>query len=198
MTALSTVSIIIPILNEADNLPLLFASMARLNPAPQQVLLVDGGSIDSSIDVANSLMNTLLTDGDTATEWQIIESTAGRAAQMNAGAALATGDILLFLHADTQLPTNAISDIKHGMIRADSECEYEWGRFDVRLDSRQPMLRLVGAMINHRSRLTSIATGDQAIFVKRSLFEQIGGWVLQLDLDCNEDGQRNKLYSQHT
>ncbi len=181
MTALSTVSIIIPILNEADNLPLLFANITRLNPAPQQVLLVDGGSVDSSFDVAKALINTLLNDGHLATEWHLIESTAGRAAQMNAGAALATGDILLFLHADTQLPINAISDIKQGMIRAGNEYEYEheWGRFDVRLDSRQPMLRLVSAMINGRSRVTSIATGDQAIFISRSLFEQIGGYPNQ-------------------
>ncbi len=181
MTAISTVSVIIPILNEADNLPLLFENIICLNPLPMQIILVDGGSIDSSIDVAKALMNTLLTDGDSATEWQIIESIVGRAAQMNAGAALATGNILLFLHADTQLPTNAISEVKHGMIRADSECEYEydWGRFDVRLDSREPLLWLVSQMINWRSRLSSIATGDQALFIKRSLFEQMGGYPSQ-------------------
>ena len=177
MTPTFTVSIIIPILNEADNLPLLFANIDDLNPAPQQVLLVDGGSTDRSIAVVKKLINNFCSNKLSVIGWQIIESTAGRAIQMNAGAAHATSDILLFLHADTQLPVTAINDICMAMQRADNN--YKWGRFDVRLDSRNPMLWLVGAMMNGRSRLTGIATGDQAIFIKSDLFKQIDGYSKQ-------------------
>ena len=170
---IKTVSIIIPILNEVDNLPLLFANINDLNSAPPQILLVDGGSTDNSIVVAKALINDSFINKQSTIEWQIIESSAGRALQMNAGAAQATGEILLFLHADTQLPITAINDIFLAMQKS------EWGRFNVRLDSRQPMLWLVSSMINWRSRLTSIATGDQAIFINKSLFEQIGGYPKQ-------------------
>ena len=174
---MNTVSIIIPILNEADNLPLLFENIISLKPAPQQIIIVDGGSTDRSITVAKVLINDFLSSEKSNIKWQIIESPSGRAVQMNAGAAQATGDILLFLHADTQLPMTAINDISLAMKRADNNCE--WGRFDVRLDSRNPMLWLVGAMMNGRSRLTSIATGDQAIFISKALFEQLGGFPKQ-------------------
>ena len=167
------VCIIIPILNEANNLAKLFANINGLNPKPKQVLLVDGGSTDRSIAVAKVLINTFSIKQQSTIEWQIIESTAGRASQMNAGAAQATGDILLFLHADTQLPWSALNDISQAMQQA------KWGRFDVRLDSCNPMLWLVSAMINWRSRLSGIATGDQAIFIKDDLFSQIGGYPNQ-------------------
>ncbi|MDN5567105.1 MAG: TIGR04283 family arsenosugar biosynthesis glycosyltransferase, partial [Psychrobacter sp.] len=172
-----TVSIIIPILNEADNLPFLFENITSLNPAPQQILLVDGGSTDRSIEVAKALISDFLSNEKPNIKWQVIESMAGRAVQMNVGAAQATSDVLLFLHADTQLPMTAINDISLAMKRADSN--YEWGRFDVRLDSRNPILWAVGAMMNGRSRLTGIATGDQAIFIKNDLFKQIGGYHKQ-------------------
>ena len=168
-----TVSIIIPILNEADNLPQLFKDLTALNPAPQQVILVDGGSTDGSIKIAKATIKTLDNDKQLTIKWLVLESAAGRARQMNAGAAQATGDILLFLHADTTLPNSAISEICQAMKTS------AWGRFDVRLNSRQPMLWLVSAMMNNRSRLTGIATGDQAIFIKKALFEQIGGYPNQ-------------------
>ena len=174
---MSKVSIIIPILNEADNLPFLFANIDELTPAPQQIIVVDGGSTDNSVVVAKALINDFSTIKKSDIKWQVIESTAGRANQMNAGAAQATGDILLFLHADTQLPVTATSDISLAMQKADNN--YKWGRFDVRLDSRNPMLWLVAAMMNGRSRLTGIATGDQAIFISKSLFEKIGGYPKQ-------------------
>ena len=174
---MNTVSIIIPILNEADNLPLLFENISIINPAPQQIILVDGGSTDGSIAVAKALINDFFTIKKSDIKWQVIKSTAGRAIQMNAGATQATGDILLFLHADTQLPVTATSDLSLAMQKADNN--YKWGRFDVRLDSRSPMLWLVAAMMNGRSRLTGIATGDQAIFIKSDLFKQIGGYPQQ-------------------
>ena len=173
MTATATVSIIIPIRNEADNLPHLFANINSLNPMPQQVILVDGGSKDNSINITQRYIEELMLDNKSAINWQMVESIAGRAAQMNAGAALATSDVLLFLHADTQLPIDAISEVAAAMQKS------EWGRFDVQLDSRQPMLWMVSIMINWRSRLSDIATGDQAIFIKRALFKQVGGYPNQ-------------------
>ena len=162
-------SIIIPLLNEADNLPELMAHIVRLDPAPQQVILVDGGSVDGSVTIANNVLKSTEI-AQSIIDWHIIESTVGRAQQMNAGAILATGDVLLFLHADTELPADATDNIRQAV------AQYDWGRFDVGLDSREPLLKIVGLMINQRSRLMSIATGDQAIFIKKSLFEQIGGY----------------------
>lgn len=173
MTATTKVSIIIPILNEVDNLPLLFENLNFLSPLPQQVILVDGGSNDDSIVIVKETIKELKVSNDSDINWLMVESAAGRAIQMNAGARLATSDVLLFLHADTQLPRQAISEVVNTMQTAD------WGRFDVRLDSRQPMLWIVSQFINGRSRLTSIATGDQAIFIKRALFEQVGGYPNQ-------------------
>ena len=173
MTATATISIIIPIRNEADNLPQLFDNINSLKPSPQQVILVDGGSEDNSLAITQRYIEELILDNKSAINWQAVESVAGRAAQMNTGAALATSEVLLFLHADTQLPIDAISEVAAAIETA------EWGRFDVQLDSRQPMLWVVSTMINWRSRLSDIATGDQAIFIKRALFKQIGGYPKQ-------------------
>ena len=170
---MSTVSIIVPILNEANNLPHLFTHIAGLNPSLQQIILVDGGSNDDSFEWAQKFIADLNNSNQSAINWQVVKSQAGRARQMNKGASLATSDILLFLHADTELPTHAVADIQTAMQKS------EWGRFDVRLNSRQPMLWVVSHMINLRSRLTSIATGDQAIFITRKLFEQVGGYPQQ-------------------
>ena len=170
---MSTVSIIVPILNEANNLPRLFAHLIGLNPSPQQVILVDGGSHDDSLVLAQKFIADLKNDNQSGIDWQVIKSQAGRATQMNKGASLATSDILLFLHADTELPTHAVADIQTAIKKS------EWGRFNVKLNSRQPMLWVVSHMINLRSRLTSIATGDQAIFITRKLFEQVGGYPQQ-------------------
>ena len=171
-------SIVIPLLNEADNLPRLMDHLARLNPAPSQVILVDGGSTDNSVAIAKELIESLIDSSpsvisEQVIDWQITESAAGRALQMNAGAELATGDVLLFLHADTQLPNHAIADITSAVRQA------AWGRFDVRLDSSAWMLKVVSQMMNWRSRLSGIATGDQAIFIKKPLFEQLGGYPQQ-------------------
>lgn len=171
-------SIVIPLLNEADNLPKLMGHLAHLNPAPYQVILVDGGSTDNSVAIAKELIESLIDSSPSVIsgqviDWQIIESAAGRALQMNAGAELAMGDVLLCLHADTQLPNHAIADITSAVRQA------AWGRFDVRLDSSAWMLKVVSQMINWRSRLSGIATGDQAIFIKKPLFKQLGGYPQQ-------------------
>mgnify|MGYP001498619946 FL=1 len=170
---MSTVSIIVPILNEANNLPHLFTHIAGLNPSLQQIILVDGGSNDDSFEWAQKFIADLNNSNQSAINWQVVKSQTGRARQMNKGASLATSDILLFLHADTELPTHAVADIQTAMQKS------EWGRFNVKLNSRQPMLWVVSHMINLRSRLTSIATGDQAIFITRKLFEQVGGYPQQ-------------------
>ncbi|MBP2280403.1 rSAM/selenodomain-associated transferase 2 [Psychrobacter sp. PL19] len=168
------VSIVIPIFNEADNLPKLITHVAKLNPPPYQVVLVDGGSTDKSVAMAKALIKTFMCDRQAPViEWQLIESEAGRAVQMNAGAAQVTGDTLLFLHADTQLPNAAITEIVQSMTY------HDWGHFDVRLNSRSPMLWTVSRMMNARSRLTRIATGDQAIFIKKSCFDTLGGYPNQ-------------------
>ena len=177
MTAIAKVSIVIPILNEADNLPHLFANINSLKPAPQQVILVDGGSNDDSISIMQSFIEQSMLDNYHKIVWRMTESKAGRARQMNAGAALATGDVLLFLHADTQLPNQAIAQVTIAVKTS------EWGRFDVKLNSRQPMLWVVSQMINWRSRLTSIATGDQAIFINKDLFDKIGGYPNQASME---------------
>jgi rSAM/selenodomain-associated transferase 2 len=182
-------SIIVPLLNEADNLPQLIAHIVRLDPAPQQVILVDGGSVDGSVAITNNVLKSTEID-QSAINWRIIESTVGRAQQMNAGAILATGDVLLFLHADTELPADAIDNVQQAVV------QYDWGRFDVRLDSREPLLKIVGLMINQRSRLMGIATGDQAIFIKKSLFEQIGGYPDQPLMEDIELCKRLKKIAQ--
>ncbi|WP_435949297.1 TIGR04283 family arsenosugar biosynthesis glycosyltransferase [Psychrobacter sp. DM8] len=181
-----TVSIIVPILNEANNLPRLFAHLIGLNPSPQQVILVDGGSHDDSLVLAQKFIADLKNDNQSGIDWQVIKSQAGRARQMNKGASLATGDILLFLHADTKLPTQAVTDITTAIqVKG-------WGRFDVRLDSPDWTLKLVSKMINYRSRLTSIATGDQAIFIKRKVFEEINGYPNQALMEDVEISKRLK------
>lgn len=151
-------SIIIPVLNEERTIA---ATLADLDHVPdREIIVVDGGSTDRTAEIVR------------ATSARLVVSPRGRAVQMNAGARQAAGDMLLFLHADTQLPDSANRDIAEGM--ADARCV--GGRFDIRLDSTRPLLRLVGHMISLRSRLTRVATGDQAIFVRRAVFERLGGF----------------------
>jgi rSAM/selenodomain-associated transferase 2 len=111
----------------------------------------------------------------------------GRAVQMNAGAAAASADRLLFLHADTRLPP--LADVQVLQALAGGAC---WGRFDVRIDGRPPMLRVVAALMNLRSRLSGIATGDQAIFVSRAAFVQVGGYPVQPLMEDIELSRRLK------
>jgi rSAM/selenodomain-associated transferase 2 len=151
-------SVIIPCLNEADGIAESLQALAPLRTRGAEIVIVDGGSTDNTLDVARPLAD------------QVISAPRGRALQMNAGAAQARGDLLLFLHADCRLPVAADGVIVDGLNRA----RKTWGRFDVTLTGSHPLLRVVGAMMNLRSRLTGIATGDQGIFVTRSLFEAAG------------------------
>lgn len=153
------VSIVVPTLDEASRLADALLPLAPLRDAGHEVIVVDGGSRDGTPEVAAPLAD------------QVLAAPRGRAIQMNAGAAVASGATLLFLHADCRLPASGIAAIEgthaHG---------YRWGRFDVRLEGRSPLLPLVAAMMNRRSALTGICTGDQGLFVERELFEAVGGF----------------------
>lgn len=154
-----SLSIIMPVLNEAG---LIAAALTRLQPLRKQgaeLIVVDGGSDDGTPERAEPLADRL------------IHASKGRAAQMNAGARAATGEILLFLHADTRLPEEA-----DRILAAAFAAGAVWGRFDVRLSGGHPLFRVVAALMNERSRLTGIATGDQAMFVTREAFERVGGF----------------------
>ncbi|MBI5660048.1 MAG: TIGR04283 family arsenosugar biosynthesis glycosyltransferase [Nitrosomonadales bacterium] len=160
-------SIIIPVLNEAASLPGLLEHLAQLRARGAEVIVVDGGSEDESQQFASRAGVRLVCAG------------RGRARQMNAGAAAASGDVLLFLHADTTLPPSAEQAIETVVRRGRGANEYVWGRFDVRINGHHFMLRVVAPLINWRSRFTGIATGDQAMFVARSAFEAVGGFPEQ-------------------
>lgn len=154
------VSIIVPTLNEAGQIAATLEALQPLRAAGHEVIVVDGGSADDTVVLAWPLTNA------------IIPSPRGRSLQMNAGASRAGGDVLLFLHADTRLPDDAVHAILDGLAHSGKA----WGRFDVRLSGRHPLLRIVERMMNLRSRLTGIVTGDQAMFVRREAFHAVGGF----------------------
>lgn len=155
-----SISIIIPILNEAACIVTCLQALQSLRAQNCELIVADGGSRDDSVTLAEPLAD------------RVIVSTPGRAAQMNAGAQHARGAILWFLHADSLPPPNAADLIRTAL----AQPQHSWGRFDVRLSGSQPLLRWVETLMNTRSRLTGIATGDQGIFIDRRLFEQIGGY----------------------
>jgi rSAM/selenodomain-associated transferase 2 len=157
-------SIIVPTLNEAAAIGATLAALAPLRGRGHEVLVADGGSDDGTREIAGALAD------------RVLLGPRGRARQMNAGAAAATGDALLFLHADTRVPPAAdrlILDALKGK---------SWGRFDVRIESVHPVLPLVAHAMNLRSRLTGIATGDQAIFVRRDAFHGFPEIALMEDI----------------
>lgn len=156
-------SIIVPMLNEAAALPGLLPQLAHWRARGCEVLLVDGGSTDGSAAMAR------------AAGFKVVDAERGRARQMNAGAANACGEVLLFLHADTQLPAEADAAVRAAL----ADGRHAWGRFDVRITGRPPMLRVVAVLMNRRSRISGIATGDQAIFVRRAVFAVVGGFPVQ-------------------
>jgi rSAM/selenodomain-associated transferase 2 len=157
---MARLSIIMPVLDEGEGIAAALDALAELRTLGVEVVVVDGGSQDATVQRAR-----LRAD-------QVLPAPRGRAPQMNAGAAKATGDVLLFLHADTRLPAEAERLVLDGLARS----THVWGRFDVTITGRHPMLRLVAFMMNLRSRLTGIATGDQAIFVERAAFQSAGGF----------------------
>jgi rSAM/selenodomain-associated transferase 2 len=170
-----TLSVVVPTLNEER---VLAATLERARqPGVLEVIVVDAGSTDDTSAVAARYADL------------VVCAARGRAAQMNAGAAQARGDILLFLHADTLVPTG----FADAAIAACREPGVIGGRFDVRVEPSSPLLRLTGALINRRSRLTRISTGDQAIFIRRDVFEQLGGYAdipLMEDIDLSRRMKR--------
>lgn len=152
-------SIIIPVLNEAGSIGTCLWRLQTLRNRGVEIIVVDGGSHDATVSLAAPLAD------------RVIHSKKGRAVQMNAGAAVTTGRILLFLHADTQLPDQAYTTILNVM-----ELPHVWGRFDVKLSGMHSVFRIIELMMNLRSGLTGIATGDQAIFVTRSAFYAVDGF----------------------
>lgn len=155
-------SIIIPVLNEAASIRIQLEALQSLRDRGTELILVDGGSNDGTSELAQALVD------------RVTISARGRSLQMNAGARISRGRVLLFLHADSRLPDSAFQLIENSISAGGV-----WGRFDVRIDSPHLLLRLVERMMNWRSRLTGVATGDQAIFVRRDVFEQLGGYPEQ-------------------
>jgi rSAM/selenodomain-associated transferase 2 len=155
----TALSIILPVLDEAAGIEAALTALAFFRDRGVEVIVVDGGSRDGTRTLARRLADCVLA------------AERGRAAQMNAGRAVARGDVLLFLHADTRLPDNADALIFEGLAKSGRG----WGRFDVRFDGRG-LLSFIAIMMNLRSRLTGIATGDQALFVTRAAFDSVGGF----------------------
>lgn len=161
-------SIIVPMLNEAEQLPGLLEHLLLWQRKGCQVILVDGGSTDNSAELASVI------------GFRVITAPPGRAQQMNAGARAVDGETLLFLHADSRLPENADVRIRHALTggiyanEISAEAEPQWGRFDVSIVGSPFVLKIVSWLMNQRSRISAIATGDQAIFVNARTFQRVG------------------------
>jgi rSAM/selenodomain-associated transferase 2 len=166
-------SIIVPCLDESQGITEALSALAPLRARGAEVIVADGGSRDGTAERARPHADAVIT------------APRGRASQMNAGAACARGEILLFLHADTRLPDAADALVVDGLKRT----RRGWGRFDVAIAGRHPLLKVVAFLMNWRSRLTGITTGDHAIFVTRSLYTAAGGYP---DIALMEDIELSK------
>jgi rSAM/selenodomain-associated transferase 2 len=171
---LDRISVIIPTLNEAANIEAALVRLQPLRGRGHELVVADGGSRDGTPRLARPLAD------------RVVTAARGRARQMNAGAQAARGEILLFLHADTRLPAEADRLILEGLERTG----LAWGRFDVRIDGHHALLGVVSWFMNHRSRLTSVCTGDQSIFVRRDVFARVGGYP---PIELMEDIALSKL-----
>jgi rSAM/selenodomain-associated transferase 2 len=163
------IAVILPVLNEAAQLEELLAALIE-DQNFDELIVVDGGSTDASVEVVCKFMSSGAPDKHPAPI--LIQSAHGRAQQLGAGAEAAEADVLLFLHADSTLPPGAADDIRDAV-----EAGRLWGRFDVRLSGRHFLFRVIERLMNWRSRLTGIATGDQAIFVRRDVYRMLGGYA---------------------
>ncbi len=154
-----SLSVIVPVWKEAGAIAQALQALQPLRDAGHEVIVVDAGSPDRTAELARPWCD------------RVVASGKGRAVQMNAGAAVARGNVMLFLHADTRLPDSALAELEQFSY---SRCG--WGRFDVALSARRPIFRVIAWFMNRRSRLTGICTGDQGIFVRRDVFEALGGF----------------------
>jgi rSAM/selenodomain-associated transferase 2 len=165
-------TVVVPALNEASGIRAALEALAPLRARGHEVILADGGSDDGTAQLAEGLCD------------KVLGAPRGRASQMNAGARAATGDAFLFLHADTRLPDGAdelaLSSLK----------THVWGRFDVKIEGRHPLLGIIACAMNLRSRLTGIATGDQAIFVRREAFAGFPEIALMEDIALSKAMKR--------
>lgn len=180
MTKTADISIIVPILNESETLRRELPRLQQLSQQGCELIFVDGGSRDDSVVQLGGAGLTVLC------------SEAGRAKQMNLGASQATTEYLVFLHVDTRLPDQAPALICNAL---SVDQGGQWGRFDVSIEGQHPMLKCVSWMMNQRSRLTGIATGDQALFIRRELFNQLGGFPQQPLMEDVEISRRLKKYA---
>ncbi|MEP3561355.1 MAG: TIGR04283 family arsenosugar biosynthesis glycosyltransferase [Marinobacter sp.] len=169
-------AIIVPVLNEAAVLTELMVHLTHWHQRGAEVVIVDGGSTDQTVAMARER------------GFNVITAPAGRANQMNAGAHASHAERLLFLHADTRLPDNA----DHVLARIFSSTGPAWGRFDVVIEGRSKMLPVIATLMNWRSRFSGIATGDQALFMSRELFNQTGGFPEQPLMEDIEMSKRLK------
>jgi rSAM/selenodomain-associated transferase 2 len=171
-------SIIIPVLNETSKIESCLDQLQLLRQQGHEVIVVDGGSNDNTVSLAIPLSD------------KVIQSKKSRAIQMNTGAAVATGQIFLFLHADTTPPSGIA-----GLFSHIKNSDNKWGRFDVKLSGHAFLFRIIEHCMNLRSRLTGIATGDQLIFIGRKLFDEINGFP---ELALMEDIAISKLLLKRT
>jgi rSAM/selenodomain-associated transferase 2 len=160
------ISVIVPAFNEEKSIAATLMELQCLKP--EEIIIVDGGSSDRTREICQRF------------GVELYLSRRGRARQMNFGAQRAAGEVLLFLHADTRLPPSAFEDIRAAL----QDRRVLGGRFDLQLDSPRPLLKLIGFMISLRSRLSKVGTGDQAIFVRREVFAELGGYP---DIPLMED-----------
>ena len=152
------ISVIIPCLNEEDHIVPLIQQI-RCADFDCQIIVVDGGSTDKTVEKARPLVDIF------------IQTEKGRAKQLNAGAEKATGSLLWFVHADSQVSLDVLNELKPLIKRKDI-----WGRFNVQFSGQHWAFKMIAFMMNHRSCLTGIATGDQGIFISRSLFLKVNGF----------------------
>jgi len=153
-------TVVVPTLNEAERIVACLQPLRAWRKHGTELIVADGGSTDTTVVLAKPWAD------------HVLVGPRGRAKQMNLGASMATGDVLLFLHADTQLPADAPAVLEAAL----TDAQVSWGRFDVQIDGESPLLKLVAALMNLRSRHSGIATGDQAMFVRRDVFQRVGGF----------------------
>lgn len=168
-------SVIVPTLNEAGQIERTLGNLQRLRAQGVEIIVVDGGSRDGTVALAEPLAD------------QVLRSDCGRARQLNAGAVHARGDVLLFLHADTHLPDAAVAAVRDATSQGAA-----WGRFDVRITGKSWLLPVVAWFISQRSRWSGIATGDQALFFTRELFYRVGKFPQQPLMEDVEISRRAK------
>lgn len=173
-----SLSVIVPVWMEASGISEVLQALAPLRSAGHEVIVADAGSTDGTARLAEALCDHLVVSGK------------GRAVQMNAGAAVASGNVLLFLHADTHLPPDAPEQLARFI-----NSKRNWGRFDVRLSGERRLFRVIAWFMNHRSRLTGICTGDQGLFVRRGVFEALKGFRPMPLMEDVEFSRRLRLIS---